>query len=120
MEFARLAEKQVFERVQDCTRRMRSGDAPSPVILDVLRQNGVDISRAVFACFGALDDNLYNGTVVSQHRRVLEFVIDTAAPAESTIDDVTDQLGPKDPRHPRADLKEVITMSLACFDQDGV
>jgi hypothetical protein len=120
MEFARLAEKQVFERVQDCTRRMRSGDVPSPVILDVLRQHGVDISRAVFPCFAELDTNLYNGTVVSQHRRVLEFVIDAAEPAESTIDDVTDQLGPKDPRHPRADIKDVITMSLACFDQDGV
>lgn len=120
MEFAKLAEKQVFERVQECTQRIRNGDVPDTVIIDVLKQNGVDVSRAVFPCFAALDDNLYNGTVVSQHRRVLEFVIDTGAPEESTIDDVTEQLGPKDPRHPRSDIKDVITMSLVCFDQNAV
>jgi len=120
MEFAKVAEQQVYQRVQECTQRMRNGDVPDAVVLDVLRQHGVDIGRAVFPCFGALDDNLYNGTVVSQHRRVLEFVIDTQAPEESTLDDVTEQLGPKDPRHPRSDVKDVITMSLVCFDQNAV
>lgn len=120
MEFAKVAEQQVFQRVRDCTARMRRGDVPDSAILAVLRQHGVDIDRAIFPCFGALDDNLYNGTVVSQHRRVLEFVIDTGAPDESTIDDVTEQLGPKDPRHPRSDVKDVITMSLVCFDQNAV
>lgn len=120
MEFARLAEQQVFERVQESTQKVRRGDVPDTVILDVLRRHGVDIDRAVFPGIAALDDNLYNGTVVSQHRRVLEFVIDTGAPEESTVDDVTDQLGPKDPGHPRSDLKDVITMSLACFDRNAV
>ncbi len=116
MEFAKLAEKQVYERVMDCTSRLRRGEVPHPVVIDVLLQHGIDISRAVFPCFGELDENLYNGTVVSQNRRVLEFVIDAAAPDESTVDDVTDQLGPKDPRHPKSDIKDVITMSLFCFD----
>lgn len=119
MEFSRLAEKQVYDRVQDCTTRVRSGDVPHPAILDVLRRHGVDIGRSVFPFLGELDDNLYNGTVVSQNRRVLEFVIDAADPDGSTIDDVTDQLGPKDPRHPKSDVKDVITMSLFCFDRDG-
>lgn len=118
MDFAKLAEKQVYERVQDCTRRIRQGDVPSPVILDVLRRHGIDIARSVFPFFGALDDNLFNGTVVSQDRRVFEFVIDTATPDESTVDDVTSQLGPKDPRHPKCDIKDVITMSLLCFDKE--
>lgn len=118
MEFAKLAEKQVYDRVQDCTSRLRRGEVPDPLILDVLRQHGVDIGRSVFPCFGALDDNLFNGTVVSQNRRVLEFVIDVATPGESTVDDVTDQLGPKDPRHPKSDIKDVITMSLVCFDKE--
>ncbi|MFP5440633.1 MAG: hypothetical protein ACLGHJ_04005 [Gammaproteobacteria bacterium] len=118
MDFAKVAEKQVYERVQDCTRRLRNGDVPHPAVLDVLRQHGIDVSRSVFPCFGELDDNLYNGTVVSQDRRVFEFVIDTAAPGESTVDDVTAQLGPKDPRHPKSDVKDVITMSLFCFDKE--
>lgn len=116
MEFARLAEKQVFDRVRDCTTRMRQGDVPHPAIPDILRRHGVDLARSVVSFFGVLDDNVYSGTLVSQNRRVLEFVIDTAEPDESTVDDVTDQLGPKDPRHPRSDVKDVITMSLHWFD----
>lgn len=119
MDFAKLAEKQVYDRVQECTGRLRRGDVPSPVVLDVLRRHGIDIDRSLFACFGELDDNLYSGTVVSQDRRVFEFVIDTADPGESTIDDVTGQLGPKDPRHPKSDVKDVITMSLLCFDRQA-
>ncbi|MFZ5724666.1 MAG: hypothetical protein ACOY33_13525 [Pseudomonadota bacterium] len=118
MDFAKLAEKQVYDRVQDCTQRLRRGEVPHPLVLDVLRRHGIDIDRSVFPCFGALDDNLYNGTVVSQDRRVFEFVIDTETPDESTVDDVTDQLGPKDPRHPKSDIKDVITMSLLCFDKE--
>ncbi|MFZ5756366.1 MAG: hypothetical protein ACOY3X_05650 [Pseudomonadota bacterium] len=118
MEFARLAEKQVYDRVQDCTGRLRRGDVPDPTILDVLKRHGIDPNRSVFSCFGALDDTLYNGTVVSLKRRVFEFVIDVADPGESTVDDVTDQLGPKDPRHPKSDIKDVITMSLLCFDKE--
>lgn len=119
MDFAKLAEKQVYDRVQDCTGRLRRGDIPDPVVLDVLRRHGIDVDRSIFPFFGALDDNLFNGTVVSQHRRVFEFVIDTVEPGESTIDDVTEQLGPKDPRHPKSDVKDVITMSLLCFDRAG-
>ena len=119
MDFAKLAEKQVYERVQDCTERLRRGDVPSPVVLDVLSLRGIDIQHSLFPCFGELDDNLFNGTVVSQNRRVFEFVIDTLEPAESTVDDVTDQLGPKHPRHPKSDIKDVITMSLLCFDRQA-
>ena len=116
MEFARQAEQQVYERVQECTARFRRHEVPDPVIIETLRQHGVDIARSWLACLGELDANLYNGTVINQHRRVIEFVIDAAAPGESTFDDVTDQLGPKDPRHPRSDVKDVITMSLVCYD----
>lgn len=119
MDFARLAEKQVYERVCACTARLRRGDVPSPLIMDVLRQHGIDIERSIFSCFGALDENLYNGTLISQHRRVFEFVIDVADPAESSLEDVTGELGPKDPKHPKSDIKDMITMSLVCFDQDA-
>lgn len=118
MEFAKLAEQQVYDKVQDCTGRLRRGDVPDPRILEVLRQHGIDPNRSVFSFFGALDDNLFNGTVVSRQRRVFEFVIDTVDPAESTVDDVTEQLGPKDPRHPKSDVKDVITMSLVCYDKE--
>lgn len=118
MEFAKLAEKQVYERVQACTARLRGDETPIPVIMDVLRQHGIDPERSIFPCFCALDENLYNGTVVSQHRRVFEFVIDTLDPSESSLDDVTEQLGPKDPKHPKSDIKDMITMSLLCFDQE--
>ena len=120
MEFAKAAEQQVFQRVQDCTARFRRGDAPENAVIEVLRRHGVDIDRSVFPCFGELDEGVYSGTVVNQHRRVLEFVIDAGTPAESTLDDVTDQLGPKDPHHPRSDVKDVITMSLYCFDRNAV
>ncbi|MFZ5698363.1 MAG: hypothetical protein ACOY9J_06540 [Pseudomonadota bacterium] len=119
MDFAKLAEKQVYDRVQECTDRLRRGDIPSPVVLDVLRRHGIDINRSLFPCFAELDANLFNGTVVSQQRRVFEFVVDAAEPTESTIEDVTDQLGPKDPRHPKSDIKDVITMSLLCFDREN-
>lgn len=118
MDFAKLAEKQVYERVRESTARFRSGDVPDPIILDVLRRHGIDIGRSLFPCFASLDDNLYNGTVVSQNRRVFEFVIDVAEPEESTFDEVTEQLGPKDPRHPKSDVKDVITMSLLCYDKE--
>lgn len=117
MEFDKNAEKQVFEKVRDCTERVRRGDVPDPAISDMLRRHGVDLNRSVVAFLGVLDENLYSGTLVSQDRRVLEFVVDTREPDESTIDDVTDQLGPKDPRHPRSDIKDVITMSLHWFDR---
>lgn len=116
MEFPRLAERQVFEKVQECTSRMRHGDVPHPAIPDILRRHGVDLDRSVVSFLGVVDDDLYSGTLVSQDRRVLEFVIDTSVPGESTVEDVTDQLGPKDPRHPRSDIKDVITMSLHWFD----
>jgi hypothetical protein len=119
MEFARLAEQQVFERVRDSTTRVRDGQVPDPVILDYLRQQGIDIRRSVFPFLGELDERLYNGTVVSQNRRVFEFVVDANDPGECSLDDVTDQLGPKDPKHPRSDVKDVITMSLAWFDHGG-
>lgn len=117
MEFEKNAEKQVFEKVRDCTERVRRGEVPDPVINDTLRRHGVDLNRSIVAFLGLLDDNLYGGTLVSQDRRVLEFVVDTHHPDESTVDDVTDQLGPKDPRHPRSDVKDVITMSLHWFDR---
>lgn len=116
MEFAKLAEKQVFDRVADCTQRVRRGDTPHPAIPDILRRHGIEPERAVFPFLGALDDDLFSGTVVTQDRRVLEFVIDTAEPDESTVDDVTAQLGARDPRHPGSDLKDVITMALHWFD----
>ena len=119
MEFAKLAEKQVYERVQECTARVRRGEVPHPAIPETLRRHGIDIQRAIFPFLGALDDTLYNGTVVTADRRVLEFVVDAAEPDESTVEDVTDQLGPKDPRHPRADIKDVITMSLAWHDHQA-
>lgn len=118
MEFARLAEQQVFDRVHESTTRIREGNVPDPGILDFLAQNGIDVKRSVFPCLGEMDVRLYNGTVVSQDRRVYEFVVDTGTPGESTLDDVTEQLGPKDPRHPRSDIKDVITMSLVYFDQE--
>lgn len=119
MEFAKLAEKQVYDRVQECTARMRRGEVPHPAIPETLRRHGVDVDRAIVSCLGALDDTLYSGTVITADRRVLEFVIDTGAPEESTVEDVTDQLGPKDPKHPRADIKDVITMSLAWYDHQA-
>ncbi len=118
MEFAKLAERQVYERVWECTTRLRRGEVPSPLVIDVLRKHGIDVERSIFSCFGAIDENLYNGTLISQHRRVFEFVIDIADPAESSLEDVTEQLGPKDPKHPKSDIKDTITMSLVCFDQD--
>lgn len=119
MEFARLAEQQVFERVHTCTQRIRGGDVPDPVILDYLSRQGIDVRRSVFSWLGEIDDRLYNGTVVSQNRRVFEFVVDANTPDESSLEDVTDQLGPKDPRHPGSDVKDVVTMSLVYFDKGG-
>lgn len=118
MEFAKVAEQQVFERVRECTARVRRGEVPHPAILDFLQRHGIDVGRSVFPCLGEIDDNLYNGTLVSQNRRVFEFVVDAGEGGESSLDDVTDQLGPKDPRHPRSDVKDAITMSLVWYDEE--
>jgi hypothetical protein len=116
MEFEKASEQNAWNAVADATTAMRQGHVPHPALADWLYQRGVDIQRAVFPCVGLFDDNVFSGTLVSQDRRVFEYFVDLTQPDEGEFDDVTSELGPKDPAHPESDIRDLITMSLIFFD----
>ena len=55
-------------------------------------------------------------TLVNQDRRVIEYFVDLESPDDGDFEDVTSELGPKDPSHPASDVKDLITMSLVFYD----
>lgn len=117
MEFSKISERQAWQAVSDTTARVRRGDA-EPALLEWFRARGVAIERAVFPRIGLFDEGIFSGTLVTQDRRVVEYFVDLSTPEEGDFEDVTDQLGPKDPAHPDSDVKDLITMSLVFFDAE--
>lgn len=117
MEFSKISEQNAWQSVSEATAQVRRGDA-EPALLEWFRSRGVTLDRAVFPRIGVFDDGIYSGTLVTQDRRVVEYFVDLSAPEDGDFDDVTDQLGPKDPAHPDSDVKDLITMSLVFFDAE--
>lgn len=117
--FQKHAEQQAYDKVLNSTTKLRCADVPDTSIIDYLCSQGIDIKTSFFPAFKKFDKHVYIGTVISQHRSVFEFWIDTSSTTESEIDDVTNQLGPKDPFHPKSDLRDTITMALFCFDEQS-
>ena len=114
--FGRQAVKQVYDRVHEQTDNVRNG-LIDPLLLSFFGKQGVDINTSVFPSLIACDEGVYTGTLISQARRVFEFYFNCAEQDDFDFEDVTEELGLKDPQHPDADSMEVITMSLLYFDQ---
>jgi hypothetical protein len=116
MEFSKVSEQNAWEAVESTTLRVRRGDLEDQALVDWFRSQGVDLETSVFPCIGLFDDGIYSGTLVNQERRVIEYFVDLECPEDGDFEDVTEQLGPKEPRHPEADIKDLITMSLVYYD----
>lgn len=115
MEFSKISEQNAWDAVAETTQRVRDGAAEAG-LLAWLEAQGVDLQQAVFPSLGLFDEGVYTGTLIDQRRRVIEYFVDLECPEEGDFEDVTAQLGPKDPKHPARDLKDLITMSLVYFD----
>jgi hypothetical protein len=116
MEFSKVSEQNAWDAVATATKQIRQGESEQ-ALLSWFEQQGVDLSKAVFPLLGLFDEGVYSGTLITHERKVIEFFIDLACPEDGDFEDVTDQLGPKDPSHPGCDLKEPITMALVFFDE---
>lgn len=115
MEFSKISEQNAWDAVADTTQRVRDGAAEAG-LLAWLEARGVDLQQAVFPSLGLFDEGVYTGTLIDQRRRVIEYFVDLDEPEEGDFEDVTAELGPKDPKHPARDLKDLITMALVYFD----
>ena len=116
MEFDKISEQNAWNAVDQATRDIRDGGGPTPALAEWFSNRGIDIGSAVFPCFGQFDKNTYSGTLGDQNRHVYEYFVDLTAPEEGDLEDVTDELGPKDPSHPQSDVKDLITMALVYYD----
>lgn len=116
MEFEKASEQNAWEAVEDTTLRVRSGDVSEPKLVDWFRARGVELESAVFPCLCLFDEGIYSGTLVDQNRRVIEYFVDLSDPEDGDFEDVTSELGPKEPSHPDSDVKDLITMSLVYYD----
>ncbi|MFN3712648.1 MAG: hypothetical protein ACK4SX_03195 [Alcanivoracaceae bacterium] len=115
MEFSKASEQNAWDAVAEATGRVRRGDAEQG-LLDWFCHQGVNLDLAVFPRLGVFDEGVYSGTLITQDRRVIEYFVDLSCADEGDFEDVTGELGPKDPGHPARDLKDLITMSLVYFD----
>ncbi|MBZ2188615.1 hypothetical protein K8B33_05885 [Alcanivorax sp. JB21] len=116
MEFHKASEQNAWDAVAEATHAVRRNETAHADLLEWLQEQGVDISQAVFPCIGLFDNDVFSGTLVSQNRRVYEYFVDLSDRASGDFEDVTDQLGPKDPAHPNSDVRDLITMALVYFD----
>ena len=116
MEFEKVSEQNAWNAVEETTHELRSGNSPDPALASWFHDRGIDLEQAVFPCIGKFDEGIYSGTVVDQERRVYEYFVDLESPEEAELDDVTAELGPKDPAHPQSDVKDLITMALVFYD----
>lgn len=116
MEFDKISEQNAWEAVEDTTRRVRAGDVEDARLIDWFRGQGVDLEQAVFPCLCLFEEGVYSGSLVDQERRVIEYFVDLSCPDDGDFEDVTPDLGPKDPHHPGHDVKDLITMSLVYYD----
>lgn len=116
MEFNKISEQNAWDAVNAATCQVRSGESVHPSLLEWFRAQGVTIEQSVFPGIGLFDDGVFSGTLVNQDRRVFEYFVDLDNPEDGDFEDVTAQLGPKDPAHPAHDVKDLITMSLVYYD----
>jgi len=123
MQFSKISEQNAWDEVDRATREIRevSSQQPEAALVEWFRSRGVQIESAVFPCNGKFDENTWSGTLIADDRRVIEYFVDLQDPEEGEFEDVTDELGPKDPAHPESDRKNLITMGLLYFDakKDG-
>lgn len=116
MEFNKVSEQNAWNEVEDTTRRVRAAEVEHPGVVDWFRQQGVDPDQAVFPALALFDEGVYFGTLVDQARRVFEYFVDLAEPDDGEFEDVTAELGPKEPGHAQADITDRITMALVYYD----
>ncbi|PKM21899.1 MAG: hypothetical protein CVV10_07035 [Gammaproteobacteria bacterium HGW-Gammaproteobacteria-14] len=115
MEFSKISEQNAWDAVADATEQVRRGESET-ALLAWFESQGVQIKQAIFPCLGMFDEGVYSGTLVTQDRRVIEYFVDLSCPEDGDFEDVTAELGPKDPSHPMRDLKDRITMALVYYD----
>lgn len=118
MKFDKTSQKNAWDSVEECTSKVRAGEL-APALADWVKQQQVDLSRAVFPCIGEFDEGVYSGTLIADSRRVYDYFVDLDNPTEAEFDDVTPSLGPKEPRHPERDLCDLITMALVYYDEEN-
>lgn len=115
MKFEKLSQQQVWDQVRDSTQHVLQHPGLAR-FRDWLCSRGVELEQAVFPEIGEVDTDTYSGTLISPARAVLEFYVDCNNPEDADLEDVSQELGPKDPQHPQSDVHNAITMGLIYFD----
>jgi hypothetical protein len=118
MQFNKISEQNAWDAVASTTEAARNGEV-EPRLLDWFKSRNIDLTHAVFPCIGKFDEGVYSGTIIAGSRRAYEYFVDLDAPEDADFEDVTAALGPKDPKHPQSDIKDLITMSLVFFDEEN-
>ncbi len=118
MEFNKISEQQAWDKVAESTQAVRLGQV-NKQLLQWLENQGINLMRAAFPCIRQFDEKVYSGTVIAGSRQAYEYFVDLDSPEEGELEDVTNQLGPKDPKHPKSDVKDLITMALLYFDNEN-
>ena len=112
MELLKNSHRNTWRAVCEHTRHVREGSL-DPALTAWLAAHGVTVGDCVFPLVCRCDEQLYTGTLVDGHGRVLEYLANLTGPdGEDALDDVTEALGPKNPDHPHHDPCDPITMAL--------
>ncbi|KAF0802953.1 hypothetical protein A6D6_03862 [Alcanivorax xiamenensis] len=116
MHLEKISHRITRDAVNQTTREVRQ-DLLDPALNQWFTDQGLDLGRTLFASLGPLDQRTYTGTLVDPQGRALEFLVDLDEPDNSSLEDVSDELGPKHPEHPEADPRDRITMALLMQQQ---
>ncbi len=95
MELLKNSHRNTWRAVCEHTRHVREGSL-DPALTAWLAAHGVTVGDCVFPLVCRCDEQLYTGTLVDGHGRVLEYLANLTGPdGEDALDDVTEALGPK-------------------------
>ncbi|AFT69409.1 hypothetical protein B5T_01126 [Alloalcanivorax dieselolei B5] len=119
MHLEKISHRVTRDAVHQATREVRQG-LLDPALNQWFSDQGLDLGRTLFASLCPFDQRTYTGTLVDPQGHVLEFLVDLDEPDNSSLEDVSHELGPKHPEHPDADPCDRITMALLMQQQGDV
>lgn len=118
MKFTRISERQVYDDIVSQTEFFREKTNFDPYIYSVLERKNVDISKAINAGIGLIDQGVIQGTIVVEGRRVIFFELGIDSKQILTWEDISSDIRTKeDPKNSKVDFRNPITMALYYYDE---
>ena len=112
MRFSRITEQNAYHDARAQNERFRAGKVEPRAIYGLFADRGVDVARSVFVGMHLVDDGEFAGTIVTQQRRVFEFVFSTDEATELEWNEI-------DPSRSRRDSRSPLSMALVLFDEEN-